>query len=82
MCFQTEHFHFSVDDWLLHVAWDLVSFSALQVELKSWICKHFQYYKLNIIDEQQIDQESSLSPSKGFNLVIVQATKKNQKKQA
>ena len=35
MSFQTEDFHFNEGAWLLQWAWNLVSFSALQVELKS-----------------------------------------------
>ena len=35
MSFQTEDFHFNEGAWPLQLAWDLVSFSALQVELKS-----------------------------------------------
>jgi len=39
MYFPTERFYFHAGAWLLHIAWEQVNFSALQVELnsKSWI---------------------------------------------
>ena len=46
MYFPTERFCFHAGAWLLHITWEQVNFSALQVELKSWInvaSEHFHY---------------------------------------